>query len=157
LEYRFGPKYNGTNLVKHFYSKQSSGNVFPVFNNSFYFYFGIHEGSTAIDKFNSRFYATCYKDNKYPFNLSIESEPAKWCPKNDKDYGTINVNLNGIKTPFSYKLFNEFNEEILNESGLYEEKLYFGYEIETEGNAYKYDSDGNLIKNGYFTNFTIFV
>lgn len=154
MEYRFGPKYNGTNLVKHFYSKQSNGNVFPVFNNSFYFYFGIHEGSTAIDKFNSRFYATCYKDNKYPFNLSIESEPAKWCPKDDKDYGTININLNGIKTPFSYKLFNEFNEEILNESGLYEEKLYFGYEIDTEGNAYKYDSDGNLIKNGYFTNFT---
>ena len=158
LEFRFGPRYNGANLIQHFYSKESgngrSGYAFPLFNNSFYFYFGIHEGSTAIDKFNSRFYATCYKNMKYPFSMLIETEPAKWCAIKDKDYGTISISLNGIKTPYTYKLSNEFNEEILNESGIYETELKFGYKIKESGNEYEYDADGKLIKNGYFSDFT---
>ena len=158
LEYRFGPKYNGNKLIQHFYSKESGdgrgGYAFPLFNNSFYFYFGIHEGSTAIDKFNSRFYATCYRNMKYPFSMLIESEPAKWCAIQDKDYGTINVSLNGIKVPYTYKLHNEFNEEILNESGIYVTELKFGYKIKEGGGEYDYDTNGKLIKNGYFSDFT---
>lgn len=157
LEYRFGPKYNGNNLVQHFYSKEggkSGGYSFPLFNNSFYFYFGIHEGSTAIDKFNSRFYATCYKNMKYPFSMLIETESAKWCAIKDKDYGAISVTLTGIKTPYRYKLYNEFNEEILDESGIYTTDLKFGYKLKEGGNEYEYDVNGKLIKNGYFSDFT---
>ena len=121
IEYRFGPRYDsGNKLIMHYYSDEGGNNFsFPVFNNSFYFYFGIHEGSTAIDKFNSRFYASCYKNEKYPFTMLITTEPAKWCAEQDTDYGTINIELNGIKSPYSYKLVNEFNEEILEENGLY--------------------------------------
>lgn len=155
IEYRFGPRYDsGNKLIMHYYSDEGGNNFsFPVFNNSFYFYFGIHEGSTAIDKFNSRFYASCYKNEKYPFTMLITTEPAKWCAEQDTDYGTINIELNGIKSPYSYKLVNEFNEEILEENGLYGNELHFGYKIETDGGAYQYDNDGKLIKSGIFTEF----
>lgn len=153
VEFKFGPKYKNGNLIKHYYSKESGGWSFPIFNNSFYFYFGIHEGSTAIDKFNSRFYATCYRDEKYPFTMIITTEPAKWCSTEDTDYGSINIELNGIKTPYSYKLTNEFNEEILEENGLYNNELHFGYKIKTDGGEYQLDNNGKLIKSGIFTEF----
>lgn len=171
-EFRFGPKYkNGekstTNLRKFFYSNEGGGNwSFPIFNNSFYFYFGIHEGSTAIDKFNSRFYATCYKNVKYPFTLTVETHPAKWCIKDEKnDYATINITMNGIKIPYSYTLYNEFNEEILQEDGVYTTELNFGYKIAEGGSEYVYmtktitDGDNStevkeLVKNGIFSEFT---
>ena len=171
VEFKFGPKYIGetktTNtLVKFFYSEDSSGKwSFPVFNNSFYFYFGIHEGSTAIDKFNSRFYATCYRNEKYPFTLTVDTHPAKWCVKDvNNDYATINITMNGIKIPYSYTLYNEFNEEILQEDGVYTTELNFGYKVKTGGGEYEYTektvTEGEntitvkeLIKNGKFTEF----
>ena len=36
-----------------------SDNSLPRYENSFYFYFGIKAGKTAIEKFNSQFFATC--------------------------------------------------------------------------------------------------
>lgn len=161
-EFRFGPTYikkehKTVNLKKFFYSYEGSNKwTIPVFNNSFYFYFGIHEGSTAIDKFNSRFYATCYKNTKYPFTMTIETEPAKWCIKDKNDYATIKITLNGIKVPYSYVLYNEFNEEILEEDGLTNINLNFGYEIKNNGGDYKYQTVNGkkeLIKNGEFTEF----
>ena len=168
IEFRFGPNYKeGTtdfttqNLIKYFYSSEKSGQwSFPLFNNSFYFYFGIHEGSTAIDKFNSRFYATCYRNEKYPFTLTIETEPGKWCPATDKDYAGIKVSLNGISVPYSYVLYNEFNEVIIQEDGMTTTELNFGYSVKVDGGEYEYSEktvDGKtvkeLIKNGVFTEF----
>ena len=162
-EFRFGPTYvkkehKTETLKKFFYSDEGSNKwTIPVFNNSFYFYFGIHEGSTAIDKFNSRFYATCYKNTKYPFTMTVETEPAKWCVQNEKnDYATVKITLNGIKVPYSYVLYNEFNEEILEEDGLTNINLNFGYEIKNNGGDYKYQTVNGkkeLIKNGKFTEF----
>ena len=162
-EFRFGPRYrdNGRttkSLMKFFYSQENSGAwSFPIFNNSFYFYFGIHEGSTAIDKFNSRFYATCYKNSKYPFTMTVTTESAKWCPKDNtypyEDYAAISVMLKSVKTPYSYTLYNEFNEEIVQEDGLYVTELNFGYSIVRGGGDYEYDNNGKLIKNGIFSEF----
>lgn len=174
-EFRFGPRYNKgeqstSNLKKFFYSKENGNSwSFPIFNNSFYFYFGIHEGSTAIDKFNSRFYATCYKNEKYPFTLTIETHPAKWCKYdgiecNKPDmtrFATINITLNGIKIPYSYTLYNEFNEEILQEDGIYTTELNFGYKIKEGGGEYVYTTKTvdeveiqELVKNGIFSKFS---
>ena len=36
--------------------------VFPLYNNSFYFYFGLNRGNTAIDKFYRDFYDDCVED-----------------------------------------------------------------------------------------------
>ena len=41
-------------------------------------------------------------------------------------------------------VLNGTYEEILNESGIYETELKFGYKIKEGGNEYEYDADGNL-------------
>ena len=147
VEYRFGP-----HGEYHFYNSGAKVD-FPLFNNSFYFYFGINEGSTAIDKFNNKFYATCFKNSKFPFTLNIETEASRWCPKKDSDYGTFKVKFKTIKMPYSYTLTNEFNEEILSENGVFAEELNFGYKVTPGGGSYILEND-NLVKNGIFSEFT---
>ena len=153
---------------RHFYSPNSG--QMPFFNNSFYFYFGLNEGNTAIDKFNNLFYSECYKNYKYPFSMVISTTPAKWCKEYDNvnnplsladintasglttDYATIDISLKNIKIPYSYKLYDEYNTELLAESDLYVLNLKFGYEI--ENGAYTTTKNGALkhLTNGeYFT------
>ena len=42
-----------------FYQVNGNQYSFPRYENSFYFYFGLKPGSTAIDKFNSQYYVPC--------------------------------------------------------------------------------------------------
>ena len=56
----------------------------------------------------------------------------------NNDYATINITMNGIKIPYSYTLYNEFNEEILQEDGVYTTELNFGYKVKTGGGEYEY-------------------
>ena len=137
--------------TSHFYD----GKEFPLFNNSFFFYFGLNEGNTAIDKFNNLFYASCYKNQKYPFSLTYTTAPAKWCKDGEDglrtDYGTMDITFKGIKVPYSYTLYNNFGEEIISESNVYTTDLKFGYE--SDGHKYMKDANGNLKKYGLFTPF----
>lgn len=78
LDFRFGSKLDSidTDVLekeRHFYGYSTTDNVhvdynpgnkpyaFPLYNNSFYFYFGLNQGSTAIEKFYEQFYADCSK------------------------------------------------------------------------------------------------
>lgn len=151
---------------RHFYSPNSG--QMPLFNNSFYFYFGLNEGNTAIDKFNNLFYSECFKNYKYPFLMSYTTTPAKWCKEYDNinnplklvnietakglntDYATIDVTLKSIKIPYSYKLYDDFNTELLSETDMYNTILKFGYDVENKAytdskyGALKYLSSGDL-------------
>ena len=61
MTYRFGATDNSKSdgTIRHFYhSKEEVGDnyySFPLYENSFYMFFGIKPGSTAIDKFNEKF------------------------------------------------------------------------------------------------------
>ena len=57
---------------RHFYFANGSKRAMPLYDNSYYFYFGIKKGSTAIDKFNQMFDAPCFNNRKDPFTLIIE-------------------------------------------------------------------------------------
>lgn len=147
VDYKFGVV--DTTYKRHFYSDASGGKQMPLFNNSFYFYFGLNEGNTAIDKFNNMFYSECFKNYKYPFIMTFSSTPAKWCKEYDNvtnplelskidgvsglttDYATITVNLKSIKLPYEYTLYNEYNTEIISETDMYTTELKFGYRIES--------------------------
>lgn len=166
VDYKFGTI--DKNDVRHFYNPNTG--QMPLFNNSFYFYFGLNEGNTAIDKFNNLFYSECFKNYKYPFSIIVSSTPAKWCktydninkklPLNDAnsasglstDYATIDITLKNIKIPFSYKLYNEFNTELLSESDIYVTNLKFGYDVENgnyssnKNGALKYLTNGEYFK-----------
>lgn len=70
LTFRFGQmqstKFNyskGEIKFRHFYdaSVKTNGKTlsFPLYENSFYFFFGLKQGSTAMDKFTKNYYAEC--------------------------------------------------------------------------------------------------
>jgi len=48
---------NVTPLIENTWNFTNYPYAFPLYNNSFYFYFGINQGSTAIDKFYENFYS----------------------------------------------------------------------------------------------------
>lgn len=122
VNYRFG-KTKDTQSTWHFYN---GGNDFPVYMNSFYFYFGLNEGNTAIDKFNKMYYAECFKNEVNPFGILIDVKPPKWCIETDEDYGTITIELKGVKLPYSYKLYKDTMDSIvLEDDNLITTKIEF--------------------------------
>ena len=132
LTFRFGaenPKklgeYHGR--VRHFYYASSSRRDYhmPLYNNSFYFYFGINKGNTAVDKFNNMFLAECVQNSKDPFSLDIETRGKSYCTcpyqtyqdydfKKDS-YAYIRVILDDIQTPFSYSLYDSVGNVVVTE------------------------------------------
>lgn len=124
VNYRFGTT-NDTQSTWHFYN---GGNDFPVYMNSFYFYFGLNEGNTAIDKFNKMYYAECFKNEVNPFGILVDVNPPKWCIETDEDYGIITIELKGIKLPYSYKLYKDTidnNSPLVEDDNLITNKIEF--------------------------------
>ena len=126
LTFRLGAEKNPTadanneHRVRHFYFE--SPHKMPLYNNSYYFYFGVNKGSTAIDKFNEMFSAECFQNTKNPFTLDLETQGVPYCPNiytdKNKAYGYIKVVVDDIRSPYSYTLYNSLGNEIISESGL---------------------------------------
>ena len=90
-----------------------NGNSMPLYNNSFYFYFGIKKGNTAIEKFNKMFQAQCFKNSKEPFTLNVETRPMSYCQSNYKDHfgdSLITVTSDDIQAPYYYQLIDANGE-----------------------------------------------
>ncbi len=154
---------NSEGRIRHFYHADSRYDM-PLYNNSFYFYFGIKKGSTAIDKFNKMFYAPCFQNSKKPFTLDIEYQGRSYCPdaysggecgrcdnpttkenlakcrysqnsNKNHAYGYIKVSSDDIKTPYSYKLYDQFDDIVIEEYGMTEESFVIGGQIDASGNV----------------------
>ena len=101
--------------IKHFYNDK-----FPLYNNSFYFYFGLNEGNTAIDKFTNLYFSQCFKDKKYPFNLKVVSRPAAWipltsnCEYDSSKLGYIKIVFENITVPYSLTIENSLGKKIVS-------------------------------------------
>lgn len=126
LTFRFGAEngkrkeYNSEGRIRHFYNVDSSRTKFsmPLYNNSFYFFFGIKKGNTAIDKFNKMFNSSCFSQYVYPFTLDVESRGLSYCPsmyKPDIDgyngISYIKVNVDDITLPYTYTLTDSNGNE----------------------------------------------
>lgn len=126
LTFRFGAENgktkeeNSEGRIRHFYNVDSSRTKFsmPLYNNSFYFYFGIKKGNTAIDKFNKMFNSSCFSQYVYPFTLDVESRGLSYCPsmyKPDIDgyngISYIKVNVDDITLPYTYTLTDSNGNE----------------------------------------------
>ena len=99
-------------------------NRLPKYDNSFYFYFGIKPGSTAIEKFNSQFFSNCENADEAKIAISIEAVSNSWCGNNNDGY--IKLDLNGISTPYELTITNRENSEISKTiSDEISEKIYF--------------------------------
>ena len=126
---------NSEGRIRHFYH-DDNGFSMPVYNNSFYFYFGVNKGNTAIDKFNEKFYAQCFQNNKNPFTLDVTSRGVSYCPsaycadKIKESYGYIKVVCDDIRAPYSYTLMNGNGDEIISESGMTAQGFVIGGTLE---------------------------
>jgi hypothetical protein len=72
--------------------------AFPLYENSFYFYFGLNQGSTAIDKFYNNFYSECEVENKDPFLVSITSTASDVCSYSS---AKMSINVQNIDYPYT--------------------------------------------------------
>ena len=103
----------------HFYLKENGGWSMPLYNNSFYFYFGLNKGNTAIDKFNHEFFAECFQNSKDWFSFDVEKQGESYCVSayttsasscdnfdNDRAHGKIKISSDDIQIPYSYELIN---------------------------------------------------
>lgn len=58
--FRFGlDTFSNSEQMKHYLSKNDWGYIMPQYENSFYFYFGLKDGATALDEFKKQFYSEC--------------------------------------------------------------------------------------------------
>ena len=61
-DFRMGLNNKNDYIVEYVYLEFDNGEYrvsLPMYNNSFYFYFGLHDGATALDKFHEKFYGNC--------------------------------------------------------------------------------------------------
>ena len=152
----------------YYYDSESS---FPRYENSFYFYFGLKAGKTAIEKFNSKYFAECNNSDTIQTQIGINSKGNSWCSKigyeqedKDKGYNTNNdgylaLNLTDISTPYNLLIKGESNKDSSIEvSNITDEKIILinnGYKIPENFQEYVRlkDINGNtvpMINNGSY-------
>lgn len=87
----------------------NSKNKFPRYENSFYFYFGLKNGSTAIDRFYSDYYADCTPNQDFGKAFEFSFEANEWC---SGEGGYIEFK-HELDLPIKLKLINKDNENIV--------------------------------------------
>ena len=78
-----------------------NGNSMPFYKNSFYFYFGLKDGLTALDEFKTQFYAPCSK------NIIVEEKGRINIDNIEVKEGfifQIDYSVEDLEGPFSYEL-----------------------------------------------------
>lgn len=89
----------------YFYNASSDPNHrFPRFENSFYFYFGLKHGKTAIEKFNSKFFAECETLTGDELKIGVKTRANDWCAElstnPQEKNGFVKIDATGIATPY---------------------------------------------------------
>ena len=141
-KFRFGmqkrPTYynyyhDGDDTIYYYYDDQSELAGFPRYENSFYFYFGLHSGSTAIEKFYSQFFADCRTADEEAFQVSIRTTPNAWCDIDTGELvGGITLTFGEMVTPFSIIVHNETTQGVEDRyyTGITDEVVYLGYALD---------------------------
>lgn len=92
------------------------GNKFPLFRNSYYFYFGLNPGKTAIEKFSSKYTAICQSNQTLPFQIDITKQTKSSCDGLINPY--IWVDIPDIEKPYSYVLYDSKKRVVDNATEL---------------------------------------
>lgn len=81
----------------------SSGNEvsLPIYENSFYFYFGLHDGSTALDRFFKEYFAECPDMVERNPIIRVETEPARLC---GPTVGSVTIHFIGFEDDVRYAI-----------------------------------------------------
>lgn len=99
---------------------------FPRYENSYYFYFGLKAGKTAIEQFNSQFFSTCENVASSTFSVVVDSSSNSWCNDDEDSWdGYISLDLTGISTPYSITIESAMNSISWTLSDISDEMVYF--------------------------------
>lgn len=82
----------GSEKPYYYYKGNSQGNYFPRYENSFYFYFGLKEGKTALDKLNKYYVSDCADTVATESPLKIISKGNDWCIEVESQSNTNTYN-----------------------------------------------------------------
>ena len=142
---------------------------FPRYENSFYFYFGLKPGKTAIDKFRSTFYAECTNDSDGEATVRLDYTPNGWCNDSEPNFrdGWVSFDFSNLDFPiaikFDEKTRGSENDMVIENINLY--KVYIGKpntDLNDKGfkrichdgiqeNSYQETNDFLTLRNGFYT------
>lgn len=128
LLFRFGDNpyfYDGGDIVERDGQesriKDPKNYALPKYQNSFYFYFGLKEGKTAIDLFNQQFNEKCASEGYEMESIPYEVVGNSWCAKDEDDCyehsndnydGYLKINLENIPLPCSMIFNSKSNSSV---------------------------------------------
>ena len=152
----------------YFYTSPTDPDVrLARYENSFYFYFGLKKGSTAIEKFNSQFFSDCtdVAGEELPINItpignSICSETSVEDSQLIEPDGTIEIDATGIDTPYTITMIDDDNNiykvgYVENNNVVYdiiEEKIVITAGCQRNGKYHMYDGENactNILNGSY--------
>ncbi|MCD8208301.1 MAG: hypothetical protein LUD72_10225 [Bacteroidales bacterium] len=112
----------------YFYNVDGSKRSFPRYENSFYFFFGLKEGKTALNKFNEQFFAPCEDLSGEVNRLAINPIANDWCSEISTDEsdrnGYVEIDASGLETPYDIILNSTTNKSVGFEiKGLTDERV----------------------------------
>ena len=87
-------------------------NVFPLYDNSFYFFFGLNISKTAIEKFYENFYSICEEEKKDEFVVKITTKPAR---AYEPGTGIIEIDVEEISLPYKVEVRKKNQIEVIRE------------------------------------------
>lgn len=145
--------YSDSELTDRYLWQQSPEVAMPVYENSFYFYFGLKDGSTALDRFFKDFYAKCDTTDNDMSYVMTETTPTNGCGNSESDLGSCEVWINDVDSPYTMLL------KMNNPSSPYDTVLWMDWmHVDNEPTPYtkaQYKSTGGL-KNTLTHNYSHF-
>ena len=119
---------------------------FPRYENSFYFYFGLKAGKTAIDKFNSQFFAECHNPEPPVSPIGIQTKGNSWCSEindetgyNENNDGFVKIDLSNIALPCDISIQDNNSTFVFNVNGINDDKII----IENAAQGTNGENNGN--------------
>jgi hypothetical protein len=150
-------------MGKNPYFYDSDHHTLPRYENSFYFYFGLKVGKTAIDKFNSQFFAECYNSEDAVSPIGIEVKGNSWCSeiqyKPDLYDGFVKIDLSKVNLPCDIIIQDNNSDFEYNLKNVNDDKIIIANDevVKEQGNGYvqkcmtKGDKSICVLDNGYYT------
>jgi len=135
----------------YFYDNDNT-NAFPRYDNSYYFYFGLKAGKTAIEKFNTLYFADCISIEGEESNIGIIIKGNSWCCPTGGEDGYIAFDFSNISTPYNLSVIRESNDDVKTLNEVREEKIIFckdAQSIPTELNDYT--RKGSMLANDAYS------
>lgn len=95
--------------TRRFATSKNGAMYLPQYENSFYFYFGMHNGATAIDEFKEQFFSQCQTRVLSTDNANIVvTEVSKYEPC--LGYGVYDISIQNMEPNYTYIIYKSNGE-----------------------------------------------